>query len=67
MAEKQNVLLVVLAGKYNDISKIKNFDENLYDKCLRLSCQIRVIGDITVQPILTFENTQGDKGPRPSD
>ena len=64
----------VLAGEYKDISKIeknafatKNIDENLYDDCLRLSCQIRVIGDITVRPILTLENTQGDRGPRPAD
>lgn len=64
----------VLAGEYKDISKIeqnafaiKNLDENLYEDCLRLSCQIRVNGDITVKPILTSENTQGDRGPRPTD
>lgn len=64
----------VLDGQYKDISKIeknafaiKNIDENLYEDCLRLSCQIRVIGDITVRPILTSENTQGEKGPRPED
>lgn len=64
----------VLAGEYKDISKIeknafaiKNIDENLYEDCLRLSCQIRVIGDITVRPILTSENTQGNRGPRPAD
>ncbi|MGE7998880.1 2Fe-2S iron-sulfur cluster-binding protein [Lysinibacillus sp. NPDC093190] len=64
----------VLAGEYKDISKIekhafaiKNIDENLYEDCLRLSCQIRVIGDITVRPILTLENTQGNRGPRPID
>lgn len=64
----------VLAGEYKDISKIektafaiKNIDENLFEDCLRLSCQIRVIGDITVRPILTSENSKGARGPRPAD
>ncbi|WP_107924889.1 2Fe-2S iron-sulfur cluster-binding protein [Lysinibacillus parviboronicapiens] len=64
----------VLAGDYMDVSKIeknafaiKNIDENLYEDCLRLSCQIRVIEDITVRPIMTVENTGGQRGPRPAD
>ncbi|QIC45871.1 (2Fe-2S)-binding protein [Lysinibacillus sphaericus] len=64
----------VLAGEYKDISKVektafalKNIDENLYDDCLRLSCQIRVTSDITVRPILTSENTKGNRGPRPAE
>lgn len=64
----------VLAGEYKDISKveknafaIQNIDENLYEDCLRLSCQIRVIEDITVKPIITSEIKQGSRGPRPAD
>ncbi|MFJ7185072.1 2Fe-2S iron-sulfur cluster-binding protein [Lysinibacillus xylanilyticus] len=74
MAKCTTCRVEVLAGEYKDISKIeksafaiKNIDDNIYEDCLRLSCQIRVIGDITVRPILTSENTQGNRGPRPAE
>jgi len=74
MAKCTTCRVEVLAGEYKDISKIeknafaiKNIDESLNEDCLRLSCQIRVIGNITVRPIITLENTQGNRGPRPAD
>ena len=64
----------VLAGDYMEVTNKeekafadKGIDENLTDDCLRLSCQIRVSGDITVRPILTVEYTGKKAGPRPAD
>ncbi|MCG7335634.1 (2Fe-2S)-binding protein [Sporosarcina sp. ACRSM] len=64
----------VLAGDYLDITnkekkafENKGIDDQLFDDCLRLSCQILVNGDITVRPILTVENTGKTVGPRPAD
>ena len=45
----------------------KEIDYQIMDDCLRLSCQIRVISDITVRPILTVENSGLTAGPRPID
>jgi ferredoxin len=64
----------VLAGDYLEVtSKEKNaftnigIDDQLFEDCLRLSCQIRINGDITVRPIMTAENTGKSVGPRPAD
>ena len=45
----------------------KEIDYQIMNDCLRLSCQIRVISDITVRPILTVENSGLTAGPRPID
>ena len=42
-------------------------DYQIMEDCLRLSCQIHVVGDITVHPIMTVENSRLDAGPRPTD
>lgn len=64
----------VLAGDYAEVTHKekhafanKGIDDLLIDDCLRLSCQIRVKGDITVRPIMTVENTGKPVGPRPVD
>lgn len=65
----------ILAGDYLEVTNKerkafinKGIDDNhLIDDCLRLSCQIRVNGDITVRPIMTVENTGKAVGPRPAD
>ncbi|MEH7347100.1 2Fe-2S iron-sulfur cluster-binding protein [Bacillus sp. JJ1532] len=65
----------VLAGDFLEVtSNEKNAfvakglnDDQLFDDCLRLSCQINVIKDITVRPIMTVENSGLAAGPRPSD
>lgn len=65
----------ILAGDYLEITtkEKKAFsnkgidDQLLVDDCLRLSCQIRINGDITVRPIMTVENTGKSVGPRPAD
>ncbi|WP_316569330.1 2Fe-2S iron-sulfur cluster-binding protein [Neobacillus sp. YIM B06451] len=64
----------ISSGEYLDVTDIekeafdnKDIDYQLIDDCLRLSCQIRVISDITVRPIMTVENSGLDAGPRPMD
>ncbi|RST76113.1 (2Fe-2S)-binding protein [Siminovitchia acidinfaciens] len=64
----------VLAGDFLEVTKKekkafadKGIDEHLYEDYLRLSCQIRVNGDITVRPIMTVESTGKIAGPRPAD
>ena len=64
----------VMAGDYLEVTQNekkafadKEIDSLLYDDCLRLSCQIIVNGDITVNPIMTVENTGKPAGPRPAD
>ncbi|KZE37453.1 (2Fe-2S)-binding protein [Bhargavaea cecembensis] len=64
----------VLAGDYLEVTrKEKNafsnigIDDQLFEDCLRLSCQIIINGDITVRPIMTAENTGKPVGPRPAD
>ncbi|MBS4197926.1 2Fe-2S iron-sulfur cluster-binding protein [Lederbergia citri] len=64
----------VLAGNFMEVTNkekqafaVKGVDEDLFEDCLRLSCQIRVNGDITVRPIMTVENTGKKAGPRPAD
>jgi ferredoxin len=64
----------ISAGSYLDVTDTekaafsnKNIDYQIVEDCLRLSCQIHVIDDITVHPILTVENSGLDAGPRPAD
>lgn len=61
----------IVDGEYFDLSdREKTAFENkeiVMDDFLRLSCQVRVNGDITVRPIMTMENTGLDVGPRPAD
>ncbi|VEF47575.1 ferredoxin [Bacillus freudenreichii] len=64
----------VLGGDFMEVTKNeekafanKGIGELLQEDCLRLSCQIRVNGDITVRPIMTVENTRKKAGPRPAD
>ncbi len=64
----------VLAGDFFEVTNKekkafanKGIDEHLLEDCLRLSCQIRVNGDITVRPIMTVESTGKASGPRPVD
>jgi len=64
----------VMAGDYLEVTQNeekafadKEIDNTLYEDCLRLSCQIIVNGDITVNPIMTVENTGKPAGPRPAD
>jgi ferredoxin len=42
-------------------------EKGIIDDNLRLSCQIRVDGDITVRPVMTVENSHIAVGPRPTD
>ncbi|QGQ46072.1 2Fe-2S iron-sulfur cluster-binding protein [Metabacillus sediminilitoris] len=57
----------VLAGEFCDLTNVEKnaFSEKGIEDHLRLSCQIRVDGDVTVRPIITVENSGIDPGPRP--
>ena len=60
----------ILEGGFGDLTNIekKAFDEKgLVDDNIRLSCQVRVDGDVTVRPIMTVQNSGMDPGPRPAD
>ncbi|CDQ18204.1 Ferredoxin [Halobacillus karajensis] len=63
----------VLEGEFCDLSNIEQEAfaskgiEGIFEDNLRLSCQVRVEGDITVRPMLTVERTGKKTGPRPSD
>lgn len=61
----------ILEGEFSDLSDREKTafsnKEVVIDDFLRLSCQVRVNGDITVRPILTVENTGLEVGPRPVD
>lgn len=63
----------MLAGDYCDLTNIEkkafNFKgiEEVIEDHLRLSCQVRINGDVTVRPILTIENSGMKQGPRPAD
>ena len=59
----------VLAGELWDLTNIEKnaFLEKGIEDNLRLSCQIRVNGDVTIRPILTVESSDIDVGPRPDD
>ncbi|WP_141433615.1 2Fe-2S iron-sulfur cluster-binding protein [Bacillus sp. 03113] len=60
----------VLEGEFEDLSSIEKkafSDKGLIDDQLRLSCQIRVNGDLTIRPVMTASNSGLDAGPRPED
>jgi ferredoxin len=64
----------ISAGEYLDVTDRekaactnKEVDYEIVEDCLRLSCQIHVIDDITVHPIMTVENSGLEAGPRPAD
>ncbi|PLT27732.1 2Fe-2S iron-sulfur cluster-binding protein [Peribacillus deserti] len=58
----------VLDGEFSDLNEkeLKVIEPSIDDH-LRLSCQLRVIGDITVRPIKTIENSGLEAGPRPEE
>ncbi|MDQ0220053.1 (2Fe-2S)-binding protein [Peribacillus cavernae] len=59
----------ILSGEYQDVTnKEKNaFAEKGIEDNLRLSCQIRIDGDISVRPIMTVEQADMNPGPRPAE
>ncbi|MCP3762887.1 (2Fe-2S)-binding protein [Domibacillus sp. A3M-37] len=60
----------ILEGNFDDLTNIekKAFDEKgLVDDHIRLSCQVRVNGEMTVRPIMTVQNSGMDPGPRPAE
>lgn len=58
----------VLEGDFCDLKNIEKsaFAEKGIEDNLRLSCQIRVTGEVTVRPVMTIENSGMDAGPRPA-
>ncbi|MBM7691254.1 ferredoxin [Peribacillus deserti] len=58
----------VLDGELSDLTEkeLKVFEQSIDDQ-LRLSCQLRVTGDLAVRPIKTVENSGLEAGPRPED
>ncbi|MBA9027210.1 2Fe-2S iron-sulfur cluster-binding protein [Peribacillus loiseleuriae] len=59
----------VLAGEFCDLSNVEKnaFSEKGIEDHLRLSCQIRVNGDVTVRPIMTVKDSKMNAGPRPAE
>jgi ferredoxin len=60
----------ILEGDFDDLTNIekKAFDEKgLVEDNIRLSCQVRINGDVTVRPIMTVQNSGMDPGPRPAE
>lgn len=60
----------ILEGDFDDLTNIEKtaFDnKGLVEDNIRLSCQVRVNGDMTVRPIMTTENSSMDPGPRPAE
>lgn len=58
----------VLSGDFIDLTAVEKnafAEKGIIDDNLRLSCQIRVNGDLTVSPIMTVEGTGLSAGPRP--
>lgn len=58
----------IFGGEYYDISNVEKnafADKGIVDDNLRLSCQVRVDGDLEVRPIMTVEISGLDPGPRP--
>ncbi|MFC3883932.1 2Fe-2S iron-sulfur cluster-binding protein [Bacillus songklensis] len=57
----------VLAGEFCDITNAEKnaFSQKGIEDHLRLSCQIRVSGDVAVRPIMTVASSGMDAGPRP--
>ncbi|WP_078553472.1 2Fe-2S iron-sulfur cluster-binding protein [Bacillus alkalicellulosilyticus] len=59
----------VAEGDFGDLTPIEQqaFAAKGVTDELRLSCQVRVTGDVTVTPIMTVEKNNMDAGPRPSE
>ncbi|MBM4764605.1 2Fe-2S iron-sulfur cluster-binding protein [Bacillus sp. B15-48] len=60
----------ILGGEFCDLSNIEKnafVEKGIFDDHLRLSCQVRVDGDVEVRPIMTVENSGMDPGPRPEE
>jgi len=60
----------ILEGDFDDLTNIEKtaFDnKGLVEDNIRLSCQVRVNGNMTVRPIMTAENSGMDPGPRPAE
>ncbi|OIJ11201.1 (2Fe-2S)-binding protein [Anaerobacillus alkalilacustris] len=60
----------VFEGAFGDISDIEKQSlakKGLTQKNVRLSCQIRVNGDATINPIMTKSNSHLEPGPRPEE
>lgn len=58
----------IIGGEYCDSSNIEKnafYEKGIVDDYLRLSCQVRVDGNLEVRPIMTTENSGMDPGPRP--
>ena len=60
----------ILAGEFENLTRIEKdafSAKEIIDDQLRLSCQIRVDGDVTIRPISTVESSGKDPGPRPEE
>lgn len=59
----------ILEGDFEDVTNAEKnaFAEKGVEDHLRLSCQIRVNGDITCRPIMTVESRGIEAGPRPEE
>ncbi|WP_078548809.1 2Fe-2S iron-sulfur cluster-binding protein [Litchfieldia alkalitelluris] len=59
----------ILEGEYQDLTNIEKdaFAQKGIEDHLRLSCQIRIEGDLTVRPIMTVESSGLEPGPRPTE
>ncbi|WP_028403459.1 2Fe-2S iron-sulfur cluster-binding protein [Ectobacillus panaciterrae] len=59
----------VLSGEFCDLTNVERdaFSEKGIEDHLRLSCQLRVNGDVTVRPIMMVENSGMDAGPKPAE
>lgn len=60
----------ILEGDFDDLTNIekKAFDDKgLVEDNIRLSCQVRVNGDMTVRPVMTVQSSGMVPGPRPAE
>ncbi|WP_046173436.1 2Fe-2S iron-sulfur cluster-binding protein [Domibacillus indicus] len=60
----------ILEGDFEDVTAAekKAFDEKgLVEDNIRLSCQVRITGDMTVRPIMTVQTSGMEPGPRPAE
>ncbi|WP_257350437.1 2Fe-2S iron-sulfur cluster-binding protein [Pseudalkalibacillus decolorationis] len=59
----------VTAGDLGALTDIETeaFSRKGIQEGLRLSCQVRVYDDVTVQPVMTEGNSDLDAGPRPTE
>ncbi|WP_026693979.1 2Fe-2S iron-sulfur cluster-binding protein [Peribacillus kribbensis] len=56
----------ILEGDYTETSPQKALDSKYFiDDQLRLSCQLRIAGDLKIRTIKTVENSGLEAGPRP--